>query len=237
MPVTRIVLLLLVLGGLALFAFSNLSPVLSLVFLGMQTAILPLSAWIGIAIAAGAITSFVLQFLSYLQRGNSTRRFEEPDEAPPQSRSFRRESYENPAAGQTPYTPPSPPPETPKSSATSDWEQKSDEDWDFDENPPTSTSTRQGFERPTGTPPSARSNYEVKQEPKTGSQSGSVYSYGYREQSDSGVGKADAVYDANYRVITPPYQKPVEPEEEDDDWGFEDDEDFNDESENQPRRR
>jgi hypothetical protein len=76
----------------------------------------------------------------------------------------------------------------------------------------------------------------VKQEPKTGSQSGSVYSYGYREQSNSGVGKADAVYDANYRVITPPYQKPVEPEE-DDDWGFEDDEDFNDESQNQPRRR
>ena len=225
MPVTRIVLLLLVLGGLALFAFSNLSPVLSLVFLGMQTAILPLSAWIGIAIAAGAITSFVLQFLSYLQRGYSTRRIEEPDAAPPQSRSFRRESYANQAAtGQTPYTPPPPPPETPKNSATSDWEEKSDEDWDFDE------------ERPTGTPQSDRSNYEVKQEPKTGSQSGSVYSYGYREQSNSGVGKADAVYDANYRVITPPYQKPVEPEE-DDDWGFEDDEDFNDESQNQPRRR
>lgn len=225
MSLIRIVLLLLVVGGLALFTLSNLSPVLSLVFLGMQTATLPLSAWIGIAIAAGAITSFVLQFLSYLQRGYSTRRFEEPDAAPPQSPSFRRESYANPAAGQTPYTPPPPPPETPRSSTTSDWEEKSDEDWDFDE------------ERPTGTPQSDRSNYEVKQEPKTGSQSGSVYSYGYREQSNSGVGKADAVYDANYRVITPPSQKPVEPEDDEEDWGFEDDEDFNDESENQRRWR
>ena len=102
MPVMRIVLLVLVVGGLTLFAFSNLSPVVSLVFLGTQTLALPLAAWMGIAIAAGALTSFFLQLLSYLQRGYSTNRgyatqsFEQPEEAPPQSRSFRRESPATP---------------------------------------------------------------------------------------------------------------------------------------------
>jgi hypothetical protein len=85
------------------------------------------------------------------------------------------------------------------------------------------------------TPTADSTSYEVNQEPKTASKSGSVYSYSYREPSESGVGKTEAVYDANYRVITPPYQKPPEPED-DDDWGFEDDEEFDDESESKRRR-
>jgi hypothetical protein len=35
----------------------------------------------------------------------------------------------------------------------------------------------------------------------------------------------------------PPYQKPPEPSDDEEDWGFEDDEDFGDEAQNQPRRR
>jgi hypothetical protein len=45
------------------------------------------------------------------------------------------------------------------------------------------------------------------------------------------------VYDANYRVITPPNQSTAKPEEDDEDWGFEDDEDFNDEYERERRPR
>jgi hypothetical protein len=37
-------------------------------------------------------------------------------------------------------------------------------------------------------------------------------------------------------VIAPPYQKATQPEDEDD-WGFEDDEEFDDESEREPKRR
>lgn len=239
MPLIRIVLLFLVVGGMALFAISNLSPMLSVVFLGMQSPVLPLSAWMGIAIAAGVLTSLCLQFLSYLQRGISTQRFEPPDEdAPSPTRSFRRETYENPPSQtQTTYTPPPPPPssETPKTSVASDWEERIGEDWDFDGNPP-STSTRQDFDRSRGTSPSNSTNYETKQEPKTGSQTGSVYSYSYREQNQTGVGKADVVYDANYRVITPPDQKPVE-STDDEDWGFEDDDDFHDQSQSSSKRR
>ncbi len=241
MPINRIVLLVLVVGGLTLFAFSNLSPVLPLVFLGRTMVALPLAAWIGGAIAAGAITSFCLKLLSSLQRGYPTRSFEEPREAPRRTRVSYRETPEEPTPeSQTPYTatsPPPPPPKVPTSREASDWEEPVSPDWDFDEESAAPTSNRKDFdqERPMTTPTADSTSYEVNQEPKTASKSGSVYSYSYREPSESGVGKTEAVYDANYRVITPPYQKPPEPED-DDDWGFEDDEEFDDESESKRRR-
>jgi len=264
MPVMRIVLLVLVVGGLTLFAFSNLSPVVSLVFLGTQTLALPLAAWMGIAIAAGALTSFFLQLLSYLQRGYSTNRgyatqsFEQPEEAPPQSRSFRRESPATPEPEpERRYSPP--PPETPTNSSASDgsdWEERNTEDWDFDEEAAAPSSRSREFDRdsqgdsydspPRATPqdnpnpPTAesdRTSYELRQEPKTRNQSGTVYSYSYKKSSESGVGQTDVVYDANYRVITPPNQSTAKPEEDDEDWGFEDDEDFNDEYERERRPR
>ncbi|WP_019487302.1 MULTISPECIES: hypothetical protein [Kamptonema] len=51
-------------------------------------------------------------------------------------------------------------------------------------------------------------DYESPQEPKTQSWSGSVYSYGYREPRNTGVGKTESVYDADFRLITPPYTPP-----------------------------
>ncbi len=237
MPVIRIVFLVLVVGGLTLFGLSNLSPI-SLVFLGMKTVELPLAVWVGGAIAAGAITSFCLQLLSSVPRGYSTQGFERPSDLPPRTRSFTREAPEKPTSEpQTRYT--SPPPKTPTNSATSDWEESVDEDWSFDEESAAPASSQRDFDREQSRSSERvdRSSYEAKQEPKTHSQSGSVYSYSYREPSESGVGKAEAVYDANYRVITPPYEKAVEPEEDDEeDWGFEDDEEFDD-GEDQRRRR
>lgn len=229
MPAIQILILVLVGGGLTLFAVSNLSPVLPLVFLGMQTVALPIAAWVGIAIAAGALTSFFLQFLGYLQGGSSSRRLQEPDEVRSQSRSFRRETPENPEPEpQTYYTPPPPSSDPPSSSTRSDWEESGNQDWDFEDEPAAQPSTRQDFGREFSepTPPQERTSYEVPQEPKTRSQTGSVYSYSYREPKDPGVGKTDEVYDANYRIITPPYQPAPKPEEDEEDWGFEDDEDF-----------
>ena len=251
MPVMRIVLLVLVVGGLTLFALSNLSPVLPLVFLGSTTVALPLATWIGIAIAAGAGTSFFLQLLSYLSRGYSPRTIAEVEESddnevPPRTRTFEREPEETPEPEpETRYTPPPPPPpETPRpprrDSETLDWEERVSKDWDFEEEPTAPRANRSDFDfDDSSNPQAAGTNYEVKQEPKTSSQSGSVYSYTYREHGESGVGKADAVYDANYRLITPPYQQPVESEDDDEDWGFEDDDDFDfdDEDDKRPRRR
>lgn len=223
---TRIVLLLLLGGGLALFVLSNLSlPVLPLVFLGMETPALPLTVWIGIAIAAGAMTSFVLQLLSYLQRVH--RPLEAVDQEPPRTRWQRDERFEREVPEpETPYTPP--PPNASPQTPTSDWEETMDKDWNFQDE--SASSYREEFNRDRfpETPESDRQSYDVKQQPASGHKNGSVYSYSYRDAQKSGVGKPDVVYDANYRVITPPYQKPPEPEQEDEeeDWGFEDDEDF-----------
>jgi len=230
MPLIRIVLLLMVMGGLALFAFSNLSPVISLVFLGMPTPALPLATWIGIAIASGVLTSFILQFLQFLLVGSSTQRLEEPLEAPRQTRSFRRD-YEEPVSSRQSHTPP--PPETPKTSAASDWEEANAKNWEFEPGVGDTSETRP--EQTVQSKSTDRSN-ETTQQPQTNTPSG-VYSYSYREQSkkQDGVGKADAIYDANYRVIRPPNQ-PVE-SDDDEDWGFEDDDDFDEQSNNTKARR
>jgi uncharacterized integral membrane protein len=78
-------------------------------------------------------------------------------------------------------------------------------------------------------------DYEVKQEPKSKSWTGSVYSYGYRDPSQSGVGQTESVYDAEYRVIVPPQGAAIPetggPEvaknnsEDEDDWGLDEDDD------------
>ncbi|OCR01380.1 hypothetical protein BCD67_23285 [Oscillatoriales cyanobacterium USR001] len=83
-------------------------------------------------------------------------------------------------------------------------------------------------------------NYESPQEPKSQSWFGSVYSFGYREPKNTGVGQTESIYDANFRVITPPYTPPPPPQnfdlgkpknhninnEDEEDWGLDDDDDL-----------
>jgi uncharacterized integral membrane protein len=80
-----------------------------------------------------------------------------------------------------------------------------------------------------------RRDYETKQEPKSKSWTGSVYSFGYRDPSKSGVGETESVYDAEYRVLVPPDgaipqagNKEIpnsNSDEDDEDWGLDDDDD------------
>lgn len=221
MPVNRMVLIFLIGGIFALFILSNLSsPVIALVFLGIKMPALPLTVWIGGAIASGAITSFVLQFLNYLQSDNQ--REGQFNRVSPRPRGVRNDNF----ASETPktsYSPPNPP--KPTTNSASDWEESSNRDWNFDGE---------------GGRESQRSDYEANQQPTSTSKSGSVYSYTYREKGKSEVGKTDGVYDANYRVIIPPSQKssaPPQDDNEDEDWGFEDEEDFNleDPKDSQPK--
>ena len=229
MPVNRIILIFLVVGVFTLFILSNLSsPAIPLVFLGIQMPGLPLTVWISGAIASGAITSFVLQFLSYLQSGSQ--RQGQFNRVSPRGVRSERFTTETPKAS---YSPPNPPNRTTKSA--SDWEESADKDWNFD-GEGGGKSQREEFEETR----SPSSDYEANQEPASTSKTGSVYSYTYRETSKSGVSKTDGVYDANYRVIVPPYQKPPDPpkeDNEDEDWGFEDEEDFNfdDSKDSQPK--
>jgi hypothetical protein len=59
----RLILLLAIAAAVLLFTLENLTPTLSLVFLGMKTPALPLSWWILGAIAAGSLTTLVIRFL------------------------------------------------------------------------------------------------------------------------------------------------------------------------------
>ncbi|NJO77382.1 MAG: hypothetical protein HC827_01920 [Cyanobacteria bacterium RM1_2_2] len=55
----RVVLLLLIVGGLVAFAIQNLTPI-ALVVLGTRTLALPLAVWVLGALAAGALTTLLL---------------------------------------------------------------------------------------------------------------------------------------------------------------------------------
>jgi uncharacterized integral membrane protein len=222
----RLVLLILVLGGLTLFALQNWSPVLPMVFLGIKTVSLPLAMWILLAIALGLFSSWLMatlfQLSNYLSEKELRSRIRELKSGKPRPTS------------QSPInTEPSP--------------NSADEDDFFDDE---FFGDDEDGEEPIYKAPNYQdytasgSTYERPQEPKTQSQSGSVYSYGYRDKSDTGVGKTESiynktesVYDADYRVISPPLRKLEDDAEDDwtrksnaddDDWGFDDDDDFDD---------
>jgi len=64
---------------------------------------------------------------------------------------------------------------------------------------------------------------EAAPQPQTSYQSGTTYSYGYRDTNQSGVGRRESVFDAEYREVTPSSQPLSQNEDGDDDWDWEDD--------------
>ncbi len=63
MSTSRWVIVLLVVGGLAVFILQNTSPSIALVLLGGRTVALPLAVWLGSAIALGALTAILFSDL------------------------------------------------------------------------------------------------------------------------------------------------------------------------------
>ncbi|MGJ5674577.1 MAG: LapA family protein [Nostochopsis sp.] len=233
MALLRLTLLVAIMGGLALLLAQNWSPILPLVFLGVQTKSLPLAMWILFSTAAGAATSVVISglfqlsgYLAVPQRSTS---------AAPKSRKTTarsdRSTQEKSADSHSSYT--SPPPSATKTSSQSnaddDWDTNNNEDWDFEEDPTSSQNTEVRDSK----------SYERRQEPTDSFRAGSSYSYSYREPKNSGVGKTESIYDADYRVIIPPYQpssndftdkdNPTDKNNQvdEEDWGFLDDIDNN----------
>ncbi len=232
----RFLLLLAILGGLGLLVWSNLQPV-ALVFLGIQTPPLPLAFWIVGAIAAGVLTHILISTLfslssyagerkvrSRVRQSSQYGQFQDrgdrftPRTANRQSRSDDDDAdwknwdgYEDRGDRQ--------PSSTQAAAPVDDWETPANDDWDDE---PVSDSRP---ERTSSTVDDRRS-YEVRQEPKTSSRSGSVYSYSYRDDQDVGdqdttqrdrgdrsenkrtTGKREMIVDADYRVIVPPYRPP-----------------------------
>ena len=109
--------------------------------------------------------------------------------------------------------------------------QGSEDDWGFENESPSSSAVNDVVE-------ANPRDYEAKQEPQSQSWKGSVYSYGYRDPNQSGVGQTESVYDADYRVLVPPEEaaipETVSPEvakqntEDEEDWGLDEDDELKD---------
>ncbi|MCV3212857.1 hypothetical protein OGM63_04830 [Plectonema radiosum NIES-515] len=223
MDIIRLILLVAVLAGLTLLLAQNWSPVLPLVFLGIRTQPLPLAMWILFSTTAGAVTSVFISslfnFSTYLAR-QQPNRLKSPAASPRNKQTRREETF-----SRSPVNPP-PPASTTESRSSDDvgddWDTNNttDDDWDFEEKSNVDTPSPENTQ-------DRDQSYERQQKPKSSSQSGSVYSYSYRQPKNSGVGKTESVYDADYRVIIPPYQPPTTTNQknDDDDWGFFDQDD------------
>ncbi len=203
----QIILLLAILGGLALLLVQNWSPVLPLVFLGLTTPSLPLAVWIVISLAADGGTSLAIASLfnlaNYFAQPKPTkkRQVKQPPRPQKSSNTSTKQSTQD------------------NKNSADDWLEDpiNDEDWQYEEN-------TQDSENANVSTQDSRS-YEVNSEPKSSKRQGSVYSYTYREPERSEVRKTESVYDADYRVLKPPYKSPNPAQDDDDDWGFDDEQD------------
>jgi uncharacterized integral membrane protein len=198
MSLLRIVVLGVIVGSLILFAVQNGSVPMSLVFLGMRSPALPLPIWILGAIAAGILTTIVLSILFGLTGFTARRSVKRaPNRTQAAQSTASSSSYS--------YTPPYTPPESPRTSwkAASPSQTSSDDDWDEDASDWFDDSSDWADERRDSRPSSPRTDYEVRQQPKSEYRSGSNYSYSYRDPDPPTANPPDVV-DADYRVIIPP---------------------------------
>ncbi|MDJ0724811.1 MAG: LapA family protein [Prochloraceae cyanobacterium] len=267
----RILLLL----GLTLFAIAivqNSQPI-AVVFFGFKIPWeLPLSIWIFLFIAAGALTSLLLQLINSTSVPTSTKTRSQKSYSPPappppsqpeaEFRSAPKPEREFPKRKPItePFATAPPNPQETVSNSTDAIEDdilEQDKEWDIVE--PPSEPTR--VEQPDPTVARSQSTvFEAPQELKNVSRSGSIYSYTYRKSEskpksepqtidikatssenppDPDLGKTkipsetlrkeykppqprDRIYDAQYRVITPPYRdlpyEPLNDDEDDADW-------------------
>ncbi|GBF80852.1 LapA family protein [Aphanothece sacrum] len=217
----KLLLLLLILASAVILLVQN-QQVIVLYVLGTssKTALfslkLPLGFWVLLGSLAGMFTSLIIQSLTRSPQSAKTKSPKSPRRKPPQ-----------PSAKK-----PSPPPPPKKSDwevpNLRDWEkpEPEEDDWNIEEPPTEPTISYRSAKPPVEpfAPEREAVKFEVEQSPKSSSREGSVYSYTYRELRDRketpetspesrGIearkGQTpEQVYDANYRVITPPYRNP-----------------------------
>ena len=244
MSVNRLILLVVVLGGLILFIAQNWSvlPPLPLVLLGMQTQPLPLSVWILVSTAAGAIAYELIGNLLRLPNFPERQETFKSSTIPKTKTSTRTNSQRYSSTQTESRTERSspPPPKSPTKNKSQeyedydDWDNAGDvDDWDFEDEREEASSYQETEVRDANTPRSnraAKSSYD----------SDSTYSYNSHEPQNSGVGKTESIYDADYRVIASPYQSSTyqssshqssstnqfDEEDDSDEWDFLEDDDF-----------
>ncbi len=237
----RLIILLLALIGTVILLVQN-QQAIALYFLGTdsETALfslkLPLGVWVILFAMGGILTSLFIQLLTRSPRQLTAK---QPSKPRPRSQDTPETPYQRPQEKRSDWeVPPKP-----------EWEDtvkevEDDDEWDIEEPP-----IEQTIPRKSSPLEETRSEFEVQQPPKTVSREGTVYSYTYRELSDRvsspppsdpvpldqphedrdpqvekkppATNPGGEVYDANYRIITPPYQPSQDrspDEEEDETW-------------------
>ena len=204
-----LIVLIVVIGGLALFALQNWSPSLQLTFLGLKSRPLPISIWIIGALIAGVVTYLFIYglfelsnylFKQNLQSPRATSRTLQHQALSRESRDRYSQSEEI-SNSQSSFNLNKDSELREEDENIDDWKQETpriSNSWDSSRKEQDIEDTQKSVSQD-----STEKNHEVEKEPKTESCSGSVYSYGYREPSASGVSQTESVYDADYRVITP----------------------------------
>ena len=209
MAVIRLIILVTAIMGLVIILVQNLSPSLPLMFLGMRSQALPLALWILLSITAGIFTSLIItRLLKFATDLNLLAQQPIPKSIPTPPRVRQN-------------TPPPKSPSPPVSQVDNefdDWDtNRNQDDWDDD----------------------SQSEEEISpSQQSSNSRTSSVYSYSSQSPKNTAVGKTESVYDADYRVIIPPYQESDKnPATDDDDWDFFEDDDFEGDDENKPRKK
>lgn len=210
---------------LVLFVLQNQQSI-PLVFFGTKTTSLPVGLWVLSFAGAGLLTSLFIQLLS--QPGQKTPTSRQEFNPPPTSRRTMREDFQEqeeqpPSYKQIPQTP-----LYNVSENTQDWENEQDsEEWDIETPPAQPNPTPEYIEEKIEEIDQKISavdapHVEMQQTPKSTTRQGSVYSYTYREGRKKRDRSPKEVYDADYRVITPPYRDntPQQTDRDDDeeDW-------------------
>lgn len=186
MPILRLILLLGIASILLLFALQNWSPSIQLVFLGIRSPAFPLSLWVLGAIAAGILTALAIGGLFQVTGLTAPKQVRRPRSVEQPRRSYSYQASPQPDPVRQPQ------PARADEEDASDW---FDDDTSWDDAPADSSESRR-----------KRTEYEVPQEPKSGSRTGSGYSYSYRDPEDTNTKMPEPVVDADYRVIIPPHR-------------------------------
>jgi uncharacterized membrane protein YciS (DUF1049 family) len=220
----KIVIALVTLIVLAIAIGSNLSPIVTVVVLSQPTVMLPVGVWFIMAIGLGLLSSSVIQLLVWLQNRTLTKKIRQlqsrlqdvgedvftyaPPPPPPESSTYNtrfsaRDNFES-SSSQPNFTTP-PPVKPPAIDDNDDWEyapvSKPQPEWE-DVSPTPRQQTAKSEQRRTYTPPIV----------------------------DDDLDEREGVYDADFRLIQPPYKAPLEVDEDDDDDEYEyDDEETDDE--------
>ncbi len=197
-PIALLLLVLLIL----LIIGQNLSPSLSIAFLGTKSIALPLGVWIGLAIAAGVVTAQAISLMLQLVRPPRSKKppkspksrsqkpprpiesdaqepwDEDMSDAPPYEASVRRQPLVEEVDNSQYRQPADRYPETRQ------W-RSDQEEWDNEDEWPTHPNT-------TDSPSSRDVNapaFEVQQEPTESYRTGSVYGYSYRKDAEQAADK------------------------------------------------